>query len=134
MLFCWANFSPSSMPATSKLPVWRGVGEEVIRVELFVTKEFPRRAMKLIRARFRRRADDRARRTPELRAVVVGFDFELGHGVHGRNVIDAAHANAAAGGHRVVVYAVEQHVVILPASAATAQGQVRATPSPPTRQ
>src|ERR1035438_2228397 len=72
----------------------RGIGEEIVGIELLIADELPNGAVDLVRASLRRSAHNGSRRAAKLRAVVVGLDLELRHRVHRGNVVDAADARS----------------------------------------
>jgi hypothetical protein len=60
----------------------RSIRKEVVCIQFVIAKELKGRAMKLIRARFDRKADDSAGRTAILSAVIRTLDPELLNCIH----------------------------------------------------
>src|SRR5262249_11832931 len=85
-------------------------------VQIGVAQKLVRRAMELVPAGAGRRADDGATSPPVLRAVVIGDDLKLRHGI-GRWLRDLIGESLIAGAVGVVVDAIQQEVVIRAAHA-----------------
>src|SRR5574340_935715 len=86
-------------------PQWRlALGVPRFGVQRIVTKEFEGRAVEDVRSALGDHVDHAARETPELRAVAIGDDAELLHGIRIRRRVTGA---AQSGG---VVAAVEKVV------------------------
>src|ERR1035438_2979999 len=63
----------------------RGIGEEIVGIELLIADELPNGAVDLVRARLRRSAHNGSRRAAKLGGVVVGLDFDPRPRVHRGN-------------------------------------------------
>ena len=86
----------------------------------FVAQKLPQVAVELVGAGFDDRVHDRAVAAAEFRAVGIGFDLELGDGVHRRlDHIGGAVEHVAE--IRIVVDAVEQKVILQRAGAVGAE-------------